>query len=74
MLARGLGYSLLVQRPWIEHSYEGLPLITRPILPDIHRETVVMVWPEHIQCNPRLQALIDFARRTVQLSQAWPVS
>ncbi|AZV94161.1 LysR family transcriptional regulator [Bordetella sp. J329] len=74
MVARGLGYSLLVQRPWIEHSYEGLPLITRPILPDIHRETVVMVWPEHIQCNPRLQALIDFARRTVKLSQAWPVS
>lgn len=49
-------------------------MITRPILPDIHRETVVMVWPEHIQCNPRLQALIDFARRTVKLSQAWPVS
>lgn len=32
MVGRGLGFSLLVTRPFGDHTYEGTPLVIRPIL------------------------------------------
>ncbi|WP_437880404.1 LysR family transcriptional regulator [Pseudomonas sp. LRF_L74] len=69
MVARGLGYSLLIQKPRIDHSYEGLPLVVKRIEPNEFKETVVMVWPDHIQLNARVQALIEFAHATIRMNQ-----
>ena len=72
MVARGLGFSLLVQKPPIDHSYEGLPLAAKRIHPEFSRESVVMVWPSQVRLNSRVSALIDFAQLTVGRSQWTP--
>jgi DNA-binding transcriptional LysR family regulator len=61
LVARKLGYSVLVQRPVTNVSYEGLPLAIRPIanaIPPLH---VVMAWPGELHLHPRVAALVDFA-------------
>ena len=35
MVARGMGYAILVQRPFADLSYEGKPLAVRPIHPAV---------------------------------------
>lgn len=72
MVARGLGYSLLVQKPTIDHSYEGLPLVTKQIHPEFAREVAVIVWPEGVRLNPRVSALIEFAQQTIGQQQWTP--
>lgn len=72
MVARGLGFSLLVQKPPIDHSYEGLPLVAKRIYPEFSRETAVIVWPEKFPLTPRVSALIDFAQETVGPAQWTP--
>lgn len=72
MVARGLGYSLLVQKPTIDHSYEGLPLVAKRIHPEFSKEVAVMVWPEGVRLNPRVSALIAFAQQTVGRGQWTP--
>jgi DNA-binding transcriptional LysR family regulator len=72
MVARGLGYSLMVQKPPIDHSYEGLPLVVKRIHPELARQLAVMVWPEGTRLNARVSALIEFARETVGRHQWTP--
>lgn len=72
MVARGLGFSLLVQKPPIDHSYEGLPLVAKRIHPEFSKEAVVMIWPDQVHLNARVSALIEFAKRTVGPAQWTP--
>lgn len=72
MVARGLGFSLLVQKPSIDHSYEGLPLVAKRIYPEFSHESAVMVWPEKVRLTDRVSALIEFARQTVGPAQWTP--
>lgn len=65
LVARGLGYSLLVQKPRIETSYEGLPLVAKSISPQFARESVVIVWPRSLRLTDRARALVAYARDTV---------
>jgi DNA-binding transcriptional LysR family regulator len=61
LVARNLGYSVLVQRPATNVTYEGLPLAIRPIanaIPPLH---VVMTWPAELHLHPRVEALIGYA-------------
>jgi DNA-binding transcriptional LysR family regulator len=44
LVARGLGYSVLLQTPRAPVSYEGLPLVTRPIRGETRRTDVVLAW------------------------------
>ncbi|WP_091470984.1 LysR family transcriptional regulator [Paenarthrobacter nitroguajacolicus] len=69
MVARGLGYSLLVQKPSIDISYEGLPLVTREISPQFSQEAAVIVWQKSLQLTDRAQALVKYARKNVSASQ-----
>lgn len=62
LVARGLGYSLLIQKPRITHSYEGLSLVTRPLQPRLSREAVVCIWPAATRLTNRARALVDYAR------------
>jgi DNA-binding transcriptional LysR family regulator len=45
LVARGVGFSLLIQRPAAEVSYEGRPLVTIPIADDLDPLPVVLAWP-----------------------------
>ncbi len=62
LVARGLGYGLLMSRPnWAPVSLEGLPVAVRPLDPPATRTAMVGIWPDHLQLSPRAQALLDFA-------------
>ena len=73
LVARGLGYSLLVQKPRIDTSYEGLPLVAKPIHPQFSRESAVILWPRSLQLTDRAKALVEYARQTVAAEQWTPV-
>lgn len=65
LVARGLGYSVLVQRPHIDYSYEGLPLVAKPISPEFAREAVIFGWLASVGLTARARALVDFALETI---------
>ena len=61
LVARGFGYSILIQRPAVDRSYEGLPLVVREITPDDPSGNVLMIWPRHVRLSDRAAALVAFA-------------
>lgn len=69
LVARGLGWSVLVQRPAVPFSYEGLPVVSRPISPAVEPVGVFLVWPENTPLTPRARAVVDCAR-----SLDWPTA
>ncbi|GAA5144855.1 LysR family transcriptional regulator [Pseudonocardia eucalypti] len=46
LVARERGFSLLIQRPLVEVSYEGRPLVTRPVADEVEPTAVVLAWPQ----------------------------
>ncbi|MBF6246572.1 LysR family transcriptional regulator [Nocardia elegans] len=63
LVARGFGYSVLIQRPAISRSYEGLPIALREIESPSHSGHVLMMWPRQVRLTDRAAALVDFATR-----------
>lgn len=59
LVARGLGWSVLVQRPANDLSYEGLPLVMKEISPAPAPVGVYVVWPESSVLTVRAKAIID---------------
>lgn len=66
MVARNLGYSLMIHRPAHNYSYEGLELVAMPIRPALPLEDIVAVWPENTILNPRAQELVRVAAQVLQ--------
>lgn len=62
LVARGLGYGILVQRPAGPTGAEGYPLVMREITPAVAPVGVDVVWPQAPAPTERARALIDFAR------------
>nr|WP_179580820.1 LysR substrate-binding domain-containing protein [Leifsonia psychrotolerans] len=62
LVARGQGWSVLVQRPAQPFSYEGRPVVSLPISPAAPLVGVYLVWPEDVTLTPRAQAVVDCAR------------
>lgn len=60
LVARNLGYSVLVQRPIHDLTYEGLPLIIRPIANPIPPLAVIVGWPRSAHRQRRLRAFVTF--------------
>ena len=56
-------YAILVQRPEIKHSYEGLPIIERELEPAVPPCPVVLAWPQDSRLSPRARELAEIARR-----------
>lgn len=56
LVARGYGFSMLIQRPPTPISYEGLPLVTRPVADPIDPTPVVLARPESTQPTRRAAA------------------
>jgi len=44
LVARGIGYSLAVQKPLVDLSYEGFPVVTRSLKDKVPTTPVVMGW------------------------------
>ncbi|RBP61492.1 DNA-binding transcriptional LysR family regulator [Brevibacterium sanguinis] len=61
LVARGLGYGVLVQRLGNPASYEGYPLVTKEIEPAVEPVGVEVIWPSNAVVPARVSALIDFA-------------
>ncbi|QNE14382.1 LysR family transcriptional regulator [Pseudarthrobacter sp. NBSH8] len=62
LVARGVGYSLVIQRPAIDLSYEGLELVARPLNPRPREETVSCAWPSNRKLSPNARAALDGLR------------
>jgi DNA-binding transcriptional LysR family regulator len=62
LVARGLGYGVLVQRPANPASYEGYPVAMLDISPAVPPVGVDVIWPGSPEPTDRARALIDFAR------------
>lgn len=56
LVARGHGFSMLIQHPAVEVSYEGLPLVMRPVADPIDPTPVVLARPASVQPTRRAQA------------------
>lgn len=59
LVARSLGYSLLIQRPATDASYEGLPLVCRPLARPAHTLTIVIGSPRGVTPTRRARAFVD---------------
>lgn len=67
LVGRGLGYSLLMSRPnQIPVTTEGLPIVSRPLLPRAGGTSVVAVWPDGIALSARAQAVMDYASEVLE--------
>ncbi|MDA3644039.1 LysR family transcriptional regulator [Saccharopolyspora indica] len=62
LVARGMGYAVMIQRPAVAKSYEGLPLVAKEIRPAVQPIRVKAVWPTAVRLTDRGRALLDFAR------------
>lgn len=63
MVARGMGYAVLVQRPAGNLSYEGRALVTRPIHPVVRKVRISLVRAEAVHPSQAAQAMHDLALR-----------
>lgn len=59
LVARGHGFSLLIQRPTVEVSYEGRPLVVRPLVDHVEPTAVVLAWPSTAPPTRRARAFAD---------------
>lgn len=60
LVARGVGYSILVQRWPTDVSFEGRPLVSLPILQPTRERRALLVWPEKARLTRRARALVEF--------------
>lgn len=63
MVARGIGYSLTVQQPLVDLSYEGLPLVTRPLADTVPTTPVVLGWAAGGRLTRRGEAFLTHCRQ-----------
>lgn len=64
LVARGIGWSILMQRPAIEVSYENLPLKTLAIRDKVEDLAVVLATPASARPTRRAEAFVEFCRRS----------
>jgi len=60
MVARGLGYTVLVQRPPVDLSYEGLPLAVLEIEDNVGHSDICVAYIPSDRLSLRLRAFIEF--------------
>lgn len=61
MVARGMGYAILVQRPVADVSYEGRPVAVRPIHPAMRHVPISMVWSKGVRLSRSAKAMLELA-------------
>lgn len=61
LVAAGLGYSLFIQRPKNDLTYDGLPLVARPLDPPPPVQLVGIAWPRSRRPNAKSRELVRIA-------------
>lgn len=64
MVARGLGYTVLVQRPPVNLSYDGLPLSVLEIEGEVGVSDICVAYTASERPSLRLRAFLDFCEET----------
>lgn len=62
MVARGLGYTVIMGRPYGDRTYEGLSLAYRRIADDLPHNAVVIAYPQGTTPTAKVRALVDFCK------------
>lgn len=70
LVARGFGYSLLIQRPAVDQSYEGLGVVSKRVVPTLSEERILISWPRAVRLTARARAVVDLAH-TIVPTQNW---
>jgi DNA-binding transcriptional LysR family regulator len=65
LVARGLGFGMLITRPVVDRSYEGLPLVTRPLADDLEPIRLALATPAGVRASQRARAFAAHCRRIV---------
>jgi DNA-binding transcriptional LysR family regulator len=65
LVGRNLGYSLLFQRPVVEVSYEGRPVVTRPISDQLDPMSVVLARPQDARPTRRAEAFTAYCQQAL---------
>lgn len=60
LVARGLGYSLLIQQAASGVSHEGMPLVECPIEEEIDEVRVLIAWPDRVKLTKRARAFTNY--------------
>lgn len=69
LVARGVGYSLFIQRPRTATSYEGLPVKAVRLVPEAPLKRACLAWSALRRPSRRAQAFVELAvRRAAQLA------
>lgn len=62
LVARGLAYSVLMGRPFGDHTYEGLPVVYKHIEDDLPDNSVVAAWPRGSTPSQKIRTLIAYSK------------
>ena len=62
MVARGLGYTVIMGRPYGDHTYDGLPLAYRRIADDVPANHVVVAYPRGTVPTAKIRTLVAFCK------------
>jgi DNA-binding transcriptional LysR family regulator len=62
MVARGLGYTIIMGRPFGDFSYDGFPLAYRRIAGDVPNISVVVAYPQGAKPTAKARELINFCQ------------
>ncbi|MEP9384479.1 LysR family transcriptional regulator [Nocardioides sp. KR10-350] len=65
LVGRGLGWTLLLQRPAMRMTSEGLPVVTRPLQQSTAPEVVVMAWRRGRPLSRVARTLVEHSRDVV---------
>lgn len=63
LVARGIGYSIAIQRPTVDKTYEGLDVIPLPLNPPPQEETVYCGWLAEQRLSAVARAALDALRQ-----------
>ncbi|WP_428700122.1 LysR family transcriptional regulator [Stappia sp.] len=65
LAARGLGYTMLIQKPALDTSYDGSPVVTRYVSGLASRYQVVLAWARSARLTRRAEAFRGFCKETL---------
>lgn len=70
LVARGLGYTIIMGRPYGDHTYDGRPIVYRPIEDEIAPNYVVLATAPGARSVARVTALRDYCRDAFSVDAA----
>lgn len=69
LVARGVGYALVIQRPAVDRSYEGLEIVPLPLDPAPRQEPVSCAWLADHRLSANARAALDALRQIARPSR-----